>query len=56
VQTRGKVWDYAAPALIVTDAGGWFSRLNGEQHLHTGPALYSADPEQHRAALAYLDD
>jgi histidinol-phosphatase len=54
VQTRGKVWDYAVPSLIVTEAGGCFSGLAGQEHPHHGPALYSRDPDLHRAALAYL--
>jgi histidinol-phosphatase len=54
VQTRGKVWDFAAPSLIVTEAGGCFSGLAGQQHPHSGPALYSRDPDLHRAALAHL--
>ena len=56
VQTRGKVWDFAAPSLIVTEAGGRFSGLDGQHHPHTGPALYSGDPDAHRAVLAYLTD
>jgi histidinol-phosphatase len=54
VQTRGKIWDYAVPSLIVTEAGGRFSGFDGRHHPHTGPALYSSDPDAHRAALAYL--
>lgn len=54
VQTRGKVWDFAVPSLIVTEAGGCFSGLAGQEHPHSGPALYSRDPDLHRAALAHL--
>lgn len=54
VQTRGHVWDYAAPSLIVTEAGGRFSGFDGGDHPHTGPALYSAHPDLHRTALANL--
>ena len=43
VQTRGMVWDYAAPSLIVTEAGGRFSD-------HTGPAVYAATGALHQAA------
>jgi histidinol-phosphatase len=55
VQTRGKVWDYAVPSLIVTEAGGRFSGFDaGSAHPHTGPALYSGDAALHTAALTHL--
>ena len=37
----GGVWDIAAPALIVTEAGGRFTTLAGDSRLDAGSAVYS---------------
>jgi histidinol-phosphatase len=50
VQTRGKVWDYAATSLIVEEAGGVFSMGDGSRRPGTGTAVYARDPDTHAAA------
>ncbi|RIV40280.1 inositol monophosphatase family protein [Micromonospora radicis] len=55
VQTRGQVWDYAATSLIVEEAGGRFSGLDGKPRPASGPALFARDSAIHRAALRVLD-
>ena len=37
----GGVWDIAAPALIVTEAGGRFTTLAGDSRLDAGSAVYT---------------
>lgn len=37
----GGVWDIAAPALIVTEAGGRFTTLAGDARLDAGSAVYT---------------
>ncbi len=37
----GQVWDHAAPAAVVTAAGGRFSGLDGSSSLTTGGGIYS---------------
>ena len=39
----GQVWDHAAPAAVVTAAGGRFSGLDGSRALSTGGGIYSND-------------
>lgn len=56
VQTRGKVWDFAATSLIVEEAGGCFSGLDGRTQPAAGPALYSRSAALHAAALQILND
>ncbi|MEV4498981.1 hypothetical protein AB0J84_25215 [Micromonospora arborensis] len=41
VQVRGQVWDYAATSLIVEEAGGHFSGLDGQPRPAPGPALFA---------------
>ncbi|GAB3939251.1 histidinol-phosphatase [Kribbella albertanoniae] len=45
------IWDLAAPALIVAEAGGRWSDVAGKSDLHTG-SLLSANPSIHPALLA----
>src|SRR5439155_21373194 len=42
-------WDLAAPALIVQEAGGHFSDLDGGRSLHTGAMLFSNRRVHHGA-------
>jgi histidinol-phosphatase len=37
----GGVWDIAAPALIVTEAGGRFTTVAGDTRLDAGSAVYT---------------
>jgi len=55
VQTRGQVWDYAATSLIVQEAGGRFSGLDGRARPAPGPALFSRSAGLHTAALQLLN-
>jgi histidinol-phosphatase len=54
VQLAGKIWDYAAPSLIVQEAGGVFSGGRGEGHPVYGHAIYAATPALHAEALGLL--
>ena len=54
VQARGQVWDYAATSLIVEEAGGRFSGLDGQVGPITGPALFARSAVLHSAALQVL--
>jgi histidinol-phosphatase len=50
------VWDYAATSLIVEEAGGCFSGLNGQNRPGPGPALFARSPALHAAALRQLTE
>lgn len=54
IQVSGQVWDHAALGLIVTEAGGAFSGLHGQQHPVTGGSVYSSGEPTHSAALARI--
>ncbi|GAB3941808.1 histidinol-phosphatase [Micromonospora vulcania] len=54
VQVRGQVWDFAATSLIVEEAGGRFSGLDGQQRPAPGPALFARSAALHAAALQIL--
>ncbi|MFC7549179.1 inositol monophosphatase family protein [Plantactinospora sp. GCM10030261] len=51
VQTRGQLWDFAATSLIVTEAGGRVTGLDGRPAPAPGPTLFTRDPALHDAAL-----
>jgi histidinol-phosphatase len=55
VQTRGQVWDFAATSLIVAEAGGRFSALDGRVRPGPGPALFARSAGLHTAALQLLN-
>jgi histidinol-phosphatase len=55
VQARGQVWDYAATSLIVEEAGGRFSGLDGRSRPRPGPALFARSAALHAAALQILN-
>jgi histidinol-phosphatase len=55
VQTRGQVWDFAATSLIVAEAGGRYSGLDGRTSPGAGPSLFSRSAPLHAAALKLLD-
>lgn len=55
IQTRGQVWDFAATSLIVEEAGGRFSGLDGQARPTPGPALFARSAALHTAALAVLN-
>ncbi|MET7710381.1 inositol monophosphatase [Micromonospora sp. NPDC005413] len=54
IQARGQVWDYAATSLIVEEAGGRYSGLDGQTQPHPGPALFARSAHVHAAALEVL--
>ncbi|MFG1840324.1 inositol monophosphatase family protein [Micromonospora sp. NPDC049175] len=54
IQTRGQVWDFAATSLIVQEAGGRYSGLDGQTHPTPGPALFARSSPLHTAALDVL--
>jgi histidinol-phosphatase len=51
VQTGGQIWDFAATSLIVTEAGGSYSRLSGDRRPGAGASVYARDDALRRAAL-----
>jgi histidinol-phosphatase len=55
VQARGQVWDYAATSLIVSEAGGRFSGLDGQARPVPGPALFARSSALHAEALRFLN-
>jgi histidinol-phosphatase len=54
VQLAGKIWDYAAPSLIVEEAGGLFSGSDGNGHPVYGNAVYARNAPIHAATLKLL--
>ncbi|MEV4512982.1 inositol monophosphatase [Dactylosporangium sp. NPDC049525] len=54
VQTRGQVWDFAATSLIVREAGGWYSGLDGRTSPGAGPSLFARSAVLHAATLKLL--
>lgn len=58
-KTYGGEWDFAAPDLIISEAGGAMSDLFGEKHRfnkaqmrNTGGLIYSCDPATHARVVA----
>ena len=43
LQTRGQLWDFAATALIVTEAGGCYGGADGIRGPQPGASLFAAD-------------
>lgn len=54
VQTSGQVWDFAATSLIVAEAGGVYSGLDGRRRPGAGPSVFARDGGLLDAALALL--
>ncbi|GAA3341302.1 histidinol-phosphatase [Amorphoplanes nipponensis] len=50
LQTRGQVWDFAATALIVTEAGGCYGGADGIRGPRPGVSLFAADRTLWQAA------
>lgn len=53
VETGVKAWDLAAPALIVSEAGGRFSRISGEPG-YDGPDALATNGELHDTLVSLL--
>jgi histidinol-phosphatase len=56
LQTGGQIWDFAATSLILTEAGGSFSGLNGRLRPGPGASLYARSSALRLAALEVLAD
>jgi histidinol-phosphatase len=54
VQTGGQVWDFAATSLIVTEAGGSYSGLDGRLRPGRGASVYARSDKLRLAALDVL--
>ncbi|MEU4221188.1 inositol monophosphatase family protein [Actinoplanes sp. NPDC026623] len=54
LQTRGEIWDFAATALIVEEAGGCYGGADGIRGPRPGVSLFAADRELWGAAHAAL--
>ena len=54
VQTGGQIWDFAATSLIVTEAGGSFSGIDGNQRPGPGASVYARSGPLREAALAVI--
>jgi histidinol-phosphatase len=54
VQTGGQIWDFAATSLILTEAGGSFSGVNGEVRPGPGASIYARSEGLRLAALEVL--
>jgi histidinol-phosphatase len=54
VQTRGHTWDFAATTLIVTEAGGHVTGLDGDHHPTPGPRVFARSEALHADALRIL--
>jgi histidinol-phosphatase len=54
VQTAGQIWDFAAPSLILTEAGGSYSGINGNRRPGPGASVYARDEVTRLAALDVL--
>jgi histidinol-phosphatase len=54
LQTAGQVWDFAAPSLIVQEAGGVYRGIDGRTRVAAGPAVYSRSDALADAALSVL--
>ncbi len=57
--TYGGEWDFAAPDIIIREAGGAMSDLRGQPHRYNKPQsrnggglIYSCDPETHAKVIA----
>lgn len=55
VQTGGQIWDFAATSLIVTEAGGSYSGVDGSLRPGPGASVYARDPALRLATLQLLD-
>ena len=54
VQTGGQIWDFAAPSLILTEAGGSFSGLGGDVRPGVGASVYARSEKLRLASLEVL--
>jgi histidinol-phosphatase len=51
VQTGGQIWDFASTSLIVREAGGSYSGVDGRLEPGPGASVYARSDALRRAAL-----
>jgi histidinol-phosphatase len=56
VQTGGQIWDFAATSLIVQEAGGSYSGVNGRLRPGPGASVYARSDALREAALTLVGD
>ena len=56
VQTGGQIWDFAATSLIVQEAGGSYSGIDGRPRPGPGASVYARSDALRRAALDLVGD
>jgi len=56
VQTGGQIWDFAATSLIVREAGGSFSGVDGRPQPGPGASVYARSDALRQAALTLVGD
>jgi histidinol-phosphatase len=56
VQTGGQIWDFAATSLIVREAGGSFSSVDGRLQPGPGASVYARSDALRQAALTLVGD
>ncbi|MCO8269420.1 inositol monophosphatase family protein [Actinoplanes sp. TRM 88003] len=56
VQTGGQIWDFAATSLIVREAGGSFSSVDGRLQPGPGASVYARSDALRQAALTVVGD
>ncbi|WP_438872471.1 inositol monophosphatase family protein [Paractinoplanes maris] len=56
VQTGGQIWDFASTSLIVQEAGGSYSGINGRLRPGPGASVYARSDALRRAALDLVGD
>jgi histidinol-phosphatase len=54
VQTGGQIWDFAPTSLIVTEAGGRYSGLDGRRAPGAGASIFGRSEALRAAALAVI--
>jgi myo-inositol-1(or 4)-monophosphatase len=57
VNTAGKIWDFAVPALVVAELGGVVTKLDGKPipwNLIQSPAIFSLSKELHQEILSEI--
>jgi histidinol-phosphatase len=56
VQTGGQIWDFAATSLIVTEAGGAYSGVDGNRHPGPGASVYAGNESLLKSTLDVITE
>ncbi|NMO53523.1 inositol monophosphatase [Actinoplanes sp. TBRC 11911] len=56
VQTGGQIWDFAATSLIVTEAGGAYSGVNGSRRPGPGASVYAGSEPLLKSTLDVITE